>query len=153
MKMSEHHSSTQQPLETNKSIYGDDSFTFKDFAVGTIIGAVIGASLALLFAPKKGEEIRQDVATKATTLKSKGVELSAVAKDKTAQLSQDLKEQSTQLVEKVKTKVAATSEEMEETLQTDSTLEEVAEAIEEVVAELTDTEPDASIEEIKEENK
>lgn len=153
--MNQHQYSNHQPVETNKSIYGEDSFTVKDFALGTIVGAVIGASLALLFAPKRGEELRQDVATQATTLKSKGVELSSVAKDKTSQLSQDLKEQSSQLVEKVKTTITSISEEKDEAVEGENPMDEVAEAIEEAVEELTETPPkaDATIEEINDENK
>ncbi|MCO7174556.1 YtxH domain-containing protein [Sporolactobacillus kofuensis] len=36
----------------------------KELFIGGIVGGVIGASIALLFAPKKGEEIRKDLSVK-----------------------------------------------------------------------------------------
>lgn len=44
-------------------------------------GAVVGATLALLFAPKKGSELREDIGEFGRTANRKGHELYARAKD------------------------------------------------------------------------
>ncbi|MFD2046358.1 YtxH domain-containing protein [Ornithinibacillus salinisoli] len=38
-----------------------DNINSKDFLIGTLIGGAVGASLALLFAPKSGKELRGDI--------------------------------------------------------------------------------------------
>lgn len=38
---------------------------------GAVIGGIVGAAAALLFAPKKGSELRQDIADKSRQLKDK----------------------------------------------------------------------------------
>ena len=37
------------------------------FALGTLLGALIGSALALLFAPSSGEELRANIKTQADT--------------------------------------------------------------------------------------
>jgi gas vesicle protein len=156
--MGNKHQSPQELTETNKSIYGEESFNMKNFTVGAIVGALAGAAIALLYAPKPGTALRQDVASQASTLKDKSVELSSVAKEKTAHLSSQLKEQSTQLVDKVKTK---TSNDLlkasdDETVQEESSIEEVVVAVDETVSNLTTSisqKADATIEELLEDSK
>ena len=156
--MGNKHQSPQELTETNKSIYGEESFNMKNFTVGAIVGALAGAAIALLYAPKPGTALRQDVASQASTLKDKSVELSSVAKEKTAHLSSQLKEQSTQLVDKVKTK---TSNDLlkasdDGTVQEESSIEEVVVAVDETVSNLTTSisqKADATIEELLEDSK
>ena len=141
--------SPQQLTETNKSIYGEESFNMKNFTVGAIVGALAGAAIALLYAPKPGADLRQDVALQAETLKDKSMELSSIAKEKTAHLSSQLKEQSTHLVDKVK---AITSKEDNSTLE-ETSIEEVVIAVDDTVTELTagiSQKADATIEELLE---
>ena len=38
-----------------------DNINSKDFIIGTLIGSIVGASVALLFAPKSGKELRDDI--------------------------------------------------------------------------------------------
>jgi gas vesicle protein len=45
------------------------------FAAGVILGALIGASLAILFAPKSGEETRKIIKKKAKEYFDKGKEM------------------------------------------------------------------------------
>lgn len=45
------------------------------FAAGVILGALIGASLAILFAPKSGEETRKIIKNKAKEYFDKGKEV------------------------------------------------------------------------------
>ena len=144
--------SPQQLTETNKSIYGEESFNMKNFTVGAIVGALAGAAIALLYAPKPGADLRQDVALQAETLKDKSMELSSIAKEKTAHLSSQLKEQSTHLVDKVK---AITSKEDNSTLK-ETSIEEVVIAVDDTVTELTagiSQKADATIEELLEDTK
>ena len=144
--------SPQQLTETNKSIYGEESFNMKNFTVGAIVGALAGAAIALLYAPKPGADLRQNVASQAETLKDKSMELSSIAKEKTAHLSSQLKEQSTHLVDKVK---AITSKEDDSTLE-ETSIEEVVVAVDETVTELTtgiSQKADATIEELLEDTK
>jgi gas vesicle protein len=54
----------------------------KTFIVGTLIGGVIGASSALLFAPKSGKALRQDIETKANNVAHKTSSISHEAKEK-----------------------------------------------------------------------
>ena len=144
--------SPQQLTETNKSIYGEESFNMKNFTVGAIVGALAGAAIALLYAPKPGADLRQNVASQAETLKDKSMELSSIAKEKTAHLSSQLKEQSTHLVDKVK---AITSKEDNSTLE-ETSIEEVVIAVDDTVTELTagiSQKADATIEELLEDTK
>ena len=115
--------------ETNKSIYGEESFGLKDFFVGAVVGGLIGAAVALLYAPKPGAELRSDVAKNASQLKEKSVELSSVAKEKTVQLSSQLKDQSTQIVEKVKSKTSNVSSVEEEGISVDEDVEAAVDQI------------------------
>lgn len=51
----------------------------KSFFYGALAGAVTGAVTALLFAPKKGSELRKDIADTAQTVGEKTVEISRKA--------------------------------------------------------------------------
>lgn len=74
----------------------------KDFIIGVLIGGIIGATTALLLAPKTGSELRGNLSTQAGQIKDKTIDISSSAKAKTTQLSKQLQEQSGQLVDKVK---------------------------------------------------
>ncbi|CAM3991228.1 YtxH domain-containing protein [Cohnella lubricantis] len=51
----------------------------KSFLYGALAGAVTGAVTALLFAPKKGSELRKDIKDTAQTVGEKTVEISRMA--------------------------------------------------------------------------
>ena len=145
----------QELTETNKSIYGEESFNMKNFTVGAIVGALAGAAIALLYAPKPGADLRQNVASQAVSLKDKSIELSSVAKEKTAHLSSQLKEQSTHLVDKVKAKTSKENKDDDAILE-ESSIEEVVIAVNETVSDLTtgiSQKADATIEELLEDTK
>lgn len=57
-----------------------------DIVLAVVGGALVGASLGLLFAPKKGEDLRDDIAA---YLKSKGI---TIKKKKLDQLVDELEE-------------------------------------------------------------
>ena len=85
-----------------------------------IVGGGIGAILALLFAPKSGEELRGDIADAtrkgieksketAAQLQEKAGEYYEVSKDKAGELYQTATEKASELTEKAKTAAAATA--------------------------------------------
>ena len=128
-------------LTVNESIYGEETIQVKDFVIGALVGGIVGAAAALLLAPKAGSELRSDVAVQAVTLKDKSVELSGTAKEKTVHLSSQLKEQSTNLVEKVKAKTSKGPTVFDDgtvSSEGEEPLEEVIDAVEEVVADATE---------------
>ena len=85
-----------------ENVYREEEVNGKDFIVGVIIGSIIGATTALLLAPKTGTELRGNLSTQAGQIKEKTMDLSTTAKEKTTKLSKQLQEQSEQLVDKVK---------------------------------------------------
>ncbi len=48
-----------------------DGINTKDFLIGGLIGAIVGSAAALLFAPKSGKELREDLNTQVDTIKEK----------------------------------------------------------------------------------
>ena len=50
------------------------------FAIGFIIGGLVGAAAALLFAPKKGSETRSDLLVRSQAMRSRAEELAAQAR-------------------------------------------------------------------------
>lgn len=78
----------------------------KNFVFGAVVGGVIGAAAALLYAPKTGKDMRDDVGLQVSHLKVKVAEGSSAAIDKTfgaaEELTKSIQKQSTQLVDKVK---------------------------------------------------
>jgi gas vesicle protein len=54
----------------------------RDFIVGTIIGAAVGAGLALLFAPKSGKDLRGDINHGAVQVRDRATEWKDIAQTK-----------------------------------------------------------------------
>lgn len=71
----------------------------KDLIVGAVVGSVLGAAAALLFAPKKGKELRADIAEGAHKLS-----------DGTQRLAGDLAQKSKQLAGAVTEKTQAAAQ-------------------------------------------
>src|SRR5699024_3754039 len=125
-----------------------DNMNTKDFMVGTLIGGLVGASLALLFAPKSGRELRRQlndgavgVAHRARERKdiaqvkgsewkdravNKGSELKQKAADSTAQLTQAVSEKTGDLTQAVQTKLQPQQDEKQNE-SSEPTTEETAE--------------------------
>ncbi|GAB3961284.1 hypothetical protein GCM10027614_84040 [Micromonospora vulcania] len=59
-----------------------DGINTKDFLIGGLIGAIVGSAAALLFAPKSGKELREDLNTQVDTIKEKGNQWKDVAMKK-----------------------------------------------------------------------
>ncbi|WP_423407695.1 YtxH domain-containing protein [Heyndrickxia sp. MSNUG] len=80
----------------------ESSSNSRDFVTGAIVGGLAGALAALLLAPKTGKELRGSLNEQTTTLKSKGIDLASVAKEKASGLKETVSQQSSTIVNKVK---------------------------------------------------
>ncbi|GIP33790.1 YtxH domain-containing protein [Paenibacillus sp. J2TS4] len=68
-----------------------DKMNGRDFVIGALVGGVIGAVTALLFAPKSGRELRSDLADQAQQLG-----------DKTKQIANNVSSQTSEWIGKAK---------------------------------------------------
>ena len=93
----------------------------KDFLIGTLVGGLIGVSVAMLCTPKPGKEIRESLSGNAGTVKERATEW----KEKAAEKSQNISG-------KVPFRNRSNSSEAE----AERAAEEVARAIEEAADEL-----------------
>lgn len=85
----------------------------KDFLIGTLIGGIVGASAALLLAPKSGKELRHDISEQAQIAKDKTTQLTnnalekgnawaSTAKEKSSNIIKTVSEQSEKVIGKMK---------------------------------------------------
>ncbi|MCR6111680.1 YtxH domain-containing protein [Bacillus sp. A301a_S52] len=83
-----------------------DKMNTKDFLIGSLIGGIVGASAAFLFAPKSGRELRQDINEQARAAKDKTSDWTNQAVEKGSTMAstaaRSVTDQSTQLIDKVK---------------------------------------------------
>lgn len=113
----------------------DNNLNTKDFVIGTLIGGIVGASVALLFAPKSGKELRSDInygasqameranefkdaaQQRSVEWKDKAVEKGSAftqkAKDKTIQLTRDVSEKTQGLAKKTQAQAASMEDKVE----------------------------------------
>lgn len=140
---------------SNQSAANDtNGINAKDFMIGTLIGGIVGASAALLLAPKSGKQLRTDINEQAHVVKDKTGQLKQTAREKSQQFSEYMTKQSETIKEKMKNVADEVQDEWEDIK------EEVEDAVEEVKEELTDDHKDTvaateeeSTEEIKDETK
>jgi len=81
---------------------GENKGAVTSFIQGFVAGGLIGAGLALLFAPKSGRELREDIKKKSYELKSDTEELWAEGLKRVERL----KDEAEQKLEEAKTKAA-----------------------------------------------
>ncbi|SHN04671.1 YtxH domain-containing protein [Gracilibacillus kekensis] len=114
----------------------------KDFLIGSLIGGIVGASLALIFAPKSGKELRGDLNQGAHYVKDRANEWKDVAYEKSGEwrdyakeqsqtIGQSVSEKSQDLSNKLKETKATIQEKMSKDEDPEKAAEEVAQAIEE----------------------
>jgi len=115
---------------TEEKQKNEENINSKDFMIGTLLGGIVGASVALLFAPKSGKEIREDLNTGAQQVRDRADEWKDVAYEKSNEFSQRMKETKGQLQDKVA--------EMKNQAQgqNDEVAQDIADAIEEATEEL-----------------
>lgn len=77
----------------------------KGLLIGFLTGAAVGSILALLFAPKSGKELRDDIKTKSQDFIEDADLYIVKAKDKASQLINEGKKKSEKLVAETKEKV------------------------------------------------
>ncbi|WP_411953676.1 YtxH domain-containing protein [Alkalibacillus sp. S2W] len=115
---------------TEEKQKNEENINSKDFMIGTLLGGIVGASVALLFAPKSGKEIREDLNTGAQQVRERADEWKDVAYEKGNEVSQRMRETKGQLQDKVA--------EMKNQAQgqNDEVAQDIADAIEEATEEL-----------------
>lgn len=92
----------------------EEAVNMKNFAVGAVIGGLVGAAAAVFLAPKSGKELRNDLTEQAGVLKektsqlretamTKGTEIVSMAKEKAEKLNLISKTETTEAVQSVDT--------------------------------------------------
>jgi gas vesicle protein len=75
-----------------------DDFEVGQFVAGLLAGAAIGAGLALLFAPKTGEEARRDVADAYAVLADRATDAVETVRDRVSSSLDEVREKTTEAV-------------------------------------------------------
>ncbi|WP_096189765.1 YtxH domain-containing protein [Evansella halocellulosilytica] len=86
----------------------------KDFLIGSLLGGIIGASTALLLAPKSGKELRQDLNEQAKVAKEKTADWTTQAVEKGNEFAAQVSDQSVTLIDKVKDVARSVRKDVEE---------------------------------------
>lgn len=60
----------------------ENNINTKDFIIGTFVGTIVGASVALFFAPKSGRELRGDISQGAVQVKDRAEDWKEIAQEK-----------------------------------------------------------------------
>ena len=76
-----------------------------DFLAGFIVGGLVGAAFALIFAPQSGEETRSQLREKGIELKGTAQEFSAEAKKRAEGLTGELQEKGKVVLDQRKTRL------------------------------------------------
>lgn len=74
----------------------------KDLLIGAVVGGVLGAVTALLFAPKSGRELRSDIAEHAQAVSEKTVQIASTISQRTQDAAKTVSTHTTDFVEKAK---------------------------------------------------
>jgi gas vesicle protein len=96
----------------------------KDFIIGALVGGIVGAASAFLFAPKSGKELRSNLNDHASSFREKTEHLAAAAKERGEDIAETAKTVSSEISEAVldqtgelKEKVQETTSEMQDKVQ------------------------------------
>ncbi|SDN18090.1 Gas vesicle protein [Paenibacillus sp. yr247] len=74
----------------------------KDLLIGAVVGGLLGAATALLFAPKSGRELRSDIAESAQVVSDKTVQIASTVSQKTQDVAKTVSNTASELVGKAK---------------------------------------------------
>lgn len=77
-----------------------DNINSKDFIIGTLIGGMVGATVALLFAPKSGRELRGDINQGAMQAKDLAKDWKDTAQEKGSEWKEIAQEKGTEFKQK-----------------------------------------------------
>lgn len=111
----------------------------KDLLIGAVVGGLLGAATALLFAPKSGRELRSNIAEQAQVVSDKTVQIANNVSQKTQEVAKTVSTTTSDLYVKAKdtaVNVVDTVRSWKETKsdrELDSPIEEVSEAAEDLV--------------------
>ncbi len=86
----------------------------RDFIIGLVLGATIGALAALLLAPQSGAETRRMIMEKGSQFGERVKDMSSAVKDKTEQMLVELKKSVEELKRKLSEKTAKSEPKTEE---------------------------------------
>ncbi len=76
----------------------NEESTAKGFMIGLLTGGLLGAAIALLYAPKSGKELRADIKTKAGEIADDAEQYLTAAKHKAVDIINEGKKKSDQLI-------------------------------------------------------
>lgn len=97
----------------------------KNFLIGAVVGGVLGAATALLFAPKSGRELRSDIAEQAQTVSEKTVKIARAVSSQTSEIYSKAKDTALTVVDNVRSwKDSGKEELMEDDFETSEAAED-----------------------------
>ncbi len=94
----------------------EDKGTGKGLLIGVFAGAAIGSVISLLFAPKSGKKLREEIKTKSLDFIEDADEYVSNAREKASQLIKDVKKKSELLVGDAEKKIEAFKNDSEKSL-------------------------------------
>lgn len=74
----------------------------KDLLIGAVVGGILGAATALLFAPKSGRELRNDIAEQAQVVNEKTLQIASTVSQKTQEVAKTVSTTTSELYGKAK---------------------------------------------------
>lgn len=74
----------------------------KDLLIGAVVGGILGAATALLFAPKSGRELRSDIAEQAQVVSDKTVQIANTVSQRTQEVAKTVSTTTSELYGKAK---------------------------------------------------
>lgn len=89
----------------------------KGLMIGFLTGGIVGAAIALLYAPKSGKELRKDIKNKADEYYDEAEKYIDVAKDKASELINEGKKKSEVIVADAKRKASELYQDAEKVFQ------------------------------------
>lgn len=125
----------------------------KGFLLGALAGGIIGSVTALLFAPKPGKELRQDISAGAQKVGDTTVRAANVVGETTGRIAKEIGGQASNFACNVVNGVRSIRRKAETTAivsisGTESPPEKLADSVDEAIQSATDTESETSVKEL-----